>query len=309
MNITVSPPTDKEPGQKRLARSTNHESKRHKPNTSDTCRSETNLDFVSNIKITPIDATPQGIGQTSNMTMESNNDKKNKKKQSRSKTKEDTAIDMIWICTECREAECAIDPESPLLVCEGSCMRPFHYPCAGLHTLPDENEKWICSDCKRNSHMCCVCQQYGDDNVDVYRCEKKECGLFFHEACLSMYDHVQVEILGRNDTNSPTDTFENPEEINYKAQDSQTTVKEGPLIKFTCPAHFCWTCCGGVPPRTSDDQNIKISDVNHNKTAKINSQRKGKGKKNKNTMSSAFQEKKETLMVSLKYFQNKNIGH
>ena len=32
---------------------------------------------------------------------------------------EDKDLEMIWICTECREAECLSDPESPLLVCEG----------------------------------------------------------------------------------------------------------------------------------------------------------------------------------------------
>jgi hypothetical protein len=284
--------------QKRPARSTNHESKRHKTTIIDCCSSDPIIKFDSNIDSTPTNVSPHENGQATNLIVDTSNDKKNKKKRSQSRTKEDTVIDMIWICTECREAECAIDPESPLLVCEGPCMRPFHYPCAGLHTLPDENEKWICSDCDQKRHMCCVCQQYGDDNADVYKCEKKECGLFFHEACLSMYEHVQVEILGRNDTISPSEAFENSEEIHG----SEMTVKEGPGIKFTCPAHFCWTCCGGVPPRSGDDQNIQTCDDNRSNSKKINSNKKGKGKKNKNTMSSAFQEKKETLMVSFEYF-------
>lgn len=293
-----SPPVA-ERGQKRPARSTNHESKRHKITIIDCCSSDPTINFDSNIDSTPTNVSPHENDQATDLMVETSNDKKNKKKPSQSRTKEDTVIDMIWICTECREAECAIDPESPLLVCEGSCMRPFHYPCAGLHTLPDENEKWICSDCDQKRHMCCVCQQYGDDNADVYKCEKKECGLFFHEACLSMYEHVQVEILGRNGTISPSEAFENSDEINSNVQDSEMAVKEGPGIKFTCPAHFCWTCCGGVPPRSGDDQNIKICNDNRSNSKKINSNKKGKGKKKNNALSSAFQEKKETLMRCL----------
>jgi hypothetical protein len=302
---TESPPAKRV--QKRLAlATTNHGSKRHKSEIVDSNSSDRIIRFDSDINDTSSHVTPLDDCQTNNMTTEANNDKHNKKKRSQSKTKKDAAIDMIWICTECREAECAIDPESPLLVCEGSCMRPFHYPCAGLHTVPNDNEKWICSDCERNIHMCCVCHQYGDDNVDVYKCEKKECGLFFHEACLSMYDHVQVEILGRNDTNSPSEAFENAEEIHNNNDDdvqgSQIGAKHVPGIKFTCPAHFCWTCCGGFPPISSDDPNINVSDDNHNEPNK-----KGKRKKNKNVMSSAFQEKKETLMVSSKYFHLMNV--
>ena len=33
-----------------------------------------------------------------------------------------------------------------LLICEGTCRRLFHYPCAGLSQLPDQDEKYICKD-------------------------------------------------------------------------------------------------------------------------------------------------------------------
>lgn len=135
-----------------------------------------------------------------------------------------------WICVACREAECAIDEDSPLIICDGPCQRPFHYPCAGLHSLPPEDQIWMCTDCIEKKHQCPACQQYGKDDVDVFKCDKKTCGLFFHEGCLSLYN-VEVKIVTGDDGESRP--------------------------RFRCPAHECWTCADGVP-------------VDGNKTGKIN---------------------------------------
>ena len=122
--------------------------------------------------------------------------------------------DFNWICANCREAESVIDPESPLLLCEGPCGRPFHYPCAGLHSVPPNDQIWMCDDCIQKRHQCAGCNQYGDDDVDVFKCDKKNCGLFFHEGCLSTYS-VEVTSIEVNGETKP---------------------------RFKCPAHECWTC-------------------------------------------------------------------
>ena len=71
-----------------------------------------------------------------------------KSKKSRKATKEDTcrSLQFIWICVECKEAECVTHPDSPLLlVCEGPCSRPFHYPCAGLPSVPPSDKTCVCN--------------------------------------------------------------------------------------------------------------------------------------------------------------------
>ena len=117
-----------------------------------------------------------------------------KKSDRKKKDKEESQLEFTWICTECREAECFTDPSSPLLLCDGKCNRPFHYPCADLLSMPPENEPWLCTDCKQQRHQCAVCKLYGEDDVDVFCCESKTCGLFFHEACLAMYN-VDIQVL------------------------------------------------------------------------------------------------------------------
>ena len=198
------------------------------------------------------------------------------------KQEESASLALTWICTECREAECATHPDSPLLVCEGPCMRPFHYPCAGLTSLPPDDEEWWCNDCVEKRHPCGSCNQYGTDGVDVFKCDKLNCGMFFHESCLNMYD-VDIEII----------------ETRVNGDGDGDGDGDGSYIvttpKFTCPAHHCWTCSGGMPPRMldHDDNNInqKERDIPSNKKGK-------KGKRKRNDMAASFQEKKESLFVS-----------
>ena len=157
---------------------------------------------------------------------------------SRITSDEDKNLSFTWICTVCREAECLEDTDSPLLVCEGPCLRPFHYPCAGLTALPPEDETWICTDCQQNRHQCAVCNEYGADEEDVFKCERATCGLYFHENCLSMYENVEVDVV------------EKTAEVKELDQDGNEVVSTQIVCRprFTCPGHSCWTCSGGMPP-------------------------------------------------------------
>lgn len=208
----------------------------------------------------------------------------NKKEKTQKKTS-DSHLELTWICTECREAECATQPDSPLLVCEGVCSRPFHYPCAGLAALPPADEEWICSDCKESRHQCAVCHEYGADDVDVHKCRRKDCGLFFHEACLTMYDvDVQVQIAnGQESGNEDT-----PLNADCNTPDGYDAVTS---IQFICPAHRCWTCSDGVP-LSSQEELGKTLEANESSNVK------GKKKKSKDALSLSFKEKNELLFVS-----------
>lgn len=246
-----------------------------------------------------------------------------KKKKSKEKVKEEPQTEFTWICTECREAECFIDPSSPLLFCDGKCNRPFHYPCANLLSMPPDDEPWICSDCNQRRHQCAVCKLYGEDDVDLFCCDAKGCGLFFHERCLIIYN-IDIEIteelapvmkskdsLGEN-TDKETDdissigfagaensidAFPNAakeEKINVKKEDD-FVVEVVSRPKFRCPAHYCWTCCDDIPPPES------IEAVEEAKKVKG-----GKKRKRANASFSSYGSKKERLFVS--YARNISIS-
>jgi hypothetical protein len=148
--------------------------------------------------------------------------------------------DMNWVCAECKEAECLMEPSADqFLLCDGVCSRVFHYPCAGLSKIPDTDEDWICKDCSQSRHQCAFCQEYGQDQVEVFRCRKDKCGLFFHESCLAL-NNVPVkmeQIITRNASgtqSSPRSVEADP----LLGSDNISTSVPG----FTCPAHHCWTC-------------------------------------------------------------------
>jgi len=212
---------------------------------------------------------------------------------------EDKDLAFIWICTECREAECLADPDSPLLVCEGPCQRPFHYPCAGLNAVPPEDEAWICNDCQQNRHQCAVCNEYGADDDDVFKCDRASCGLYFHENCLAMYENVEITIVERTVETTEVDPATGREVV------TGTQVVCRP--KFKCPAHTCWCCSGGMPPdpnaatnTTAAAGDAAAADGSGEaccKGAKKKGGKKGK-KRKKVKVDNAFGEKKEQLFVS-----------
>mmetsp|Transcript_5579 Transcript_5579/g.10006 ORF Transcript_5579/g.10006 Transcript_5579/m.10006 type:complete len:841 (+) Transcript_5579:197-2719(+) len=180
--------------------------------------------------------------------------KKKPPKKQTSKTEKESNLEFTWICTECREAECFDNPEAPLLICDGKCNRPFHPPCANLLTLPPEDEPWFCGDCTQRRHQCAVCKEFGEDDVDVFCCDAKGCGLFFHENCLDMYnvnvqlveEEIAVAAVAVAASSAPTlDNGDEPNTENTTA--AATKIVSRP--RFRCPAHECWTCAGGIPPR------------------------------------------------------------
>lgn len=194
--------------------------------------------------------------------------KKKPKKETKISSSAEEEFESSWICAECKEAECMTELEADqLLICEGQCQRLFHFPCAGLSALPGEDEDYICADCTNKRHACSFCKEYGDDDVDVFRCEASKCGLFFHISCLEM-QNVEIRRVATCETQS------------------------APALAFTCPAHSCWTCV------QNDLQNQEDSE---SKEAKVKSAKKGKGKARKSkSVSSSFDCKKDPrLYVSL----------
>ena len=217
---------------------------------------------------------------------------------------EDKDLAFIWICTECREAECLTDPDSPLLVCEGPCLRPFHYPCAGLNAVPPENETWFCNECQQNRHQCAVCSEYGADDDDVFKCDRAACGLYFHENCLAMYENVDMTIVERTVETKEVDPDTGKEVV------TGTQVICRP--KFKCPAHTCWCCSGGMPPdpnaaaatdaeggASGGDGGTDGKDGTSPKAGAEGKKGGKKGRKRKKAkVDNAFGEKKEQLFVS-----------
>lgn len=175
-------------------------------------------------------------------------------------------LDLTWICTECNEAECDANPDAELMLCEGGCHRPFHYPCANLQSVPSSDEKWICEDCQKGRHRCAFCEEYGADEEEVFCCDKKDCGLFFHESCLSMRNvEIQVAERGSEDIDGEPAFVGKPH--------------------FICPAHSCWACTEDyVPPEEDMDDEADAK------------KKKGKGRKKKKKDSSSFAMKRDPVL-------------
>eukprot|EP00980_Cylindrotheca_fusiformis_P003840 scaffold858_cov123-Cylindrotheca_fusiformis.AAC.16 len=203
------------------------------------------------------------------------------KTKSRAKTKSKSHDhDMSWICGECKEADCMMDPScSEFLICDGQCERVFHYPCAGLSKLPDSDEDWICKDCTRQQHQCAICHDYGKDNEDVFRCKKEKCGLFFHESCLQLQD-VDVTMVPASATSSVS-------------SENDGNLEPCSVPVFTCPAHHCWTC-------TQDDMIEKEKEKRKMEASATNGQKKRK-KKRKKKQVTIFKQKTESRLYRCLY--------
>ena len=196
--------------------------------------------------------------------------KKKPRKQEQSQTEKEFSTS--WICCECREAECMMRSDADeLLICEGTCRRLFHFPCAGLDRLPGADEQYICKDCLAGSFPCAFCQSYGKGGSEVFRCSYKNCGLFYHPNCLVMRD-VPFKVTEEKSTNN-----------NDSADDDVSPEEPTMTYTFKCPAHDCWTC-------TQTD--LLKKDREAGKSGK------GKGKKAKRRPgSSAFDKRSGDLMV------------
>lgn len=164
----------------------------------------------------------------------------------------DSSTDFTWICALCHEAECPLfttagssskdknNDFDRLVLCDGPCNRPFHIPCTSSATESFHlDEEWRCKDCLSSRHACVLCGEYGEDNKDVWCCTRKGCGLFFHESCLEIgafVPEVKVKVMSLSDNNVIEDQDSN------ESEEAECAPK---ILKFSCPAHHCWTCDDG----------------------------------------------------------------
>lgn len=215
---------------------------------------------------------------------------KSEKAPTKAKQVDTDEFDSAWICTECKEAECMIQPSADdFLICDGKCNRLFHYPCAGLNELPDSDEDWLCKDCTNQQHECSLCQEYGKDDEDVFLCRKDKCGLYFHESCLLMHN-VEITMIKHEKPKIKSETIsETASPIKHEPDDGELDLAEiiyTPV--FTCPAHCCWTCTQDIPQEEEKEDGATES-----------KSKKKRGKKKKTPLQLAFQSKTEfRLFVS-----------
>ena len=212
---------------------------------------------------------------TATSTTEAAKAKESSKKKKKGENKADKTADersdlaFTWICAECREAECVLDPYSPLVLCDGPCDRPFHPRCANLARLPPDDSPWFCVDCTSGRHACAACGEYGRDGVDVHRCDARGCGLFYHENCLGMYEDVDVVLVEEGmpdvvmeeagggdgeDYDEGGDGDDDGCRVVATATKTKTNAKTKTRPKFRCPAHQCWTCSSGRPPAVRGEE-------------------------------------------------------
>jgi hypothetical protein len=161
-----------------------------------------------------------------------------------------SSTDFTWICAVCHEAECPLFTTAGnssknrdfdrLVLCDGPCNRAFHIPCTSSAAESFYlDEEWKCKDCLSSRHACVLCGEYGEDNTDVWCCARKGCGLFFHESCLQMgafVPEVKVKVVSVSDNSVIEDHDSN------SSGEAECTTK---VLKFSCPAHHCWTCDDG----------------------------------------------------------------
>lgn len=200
--------------------------------------------------------------------LDENQSKPKKRKQENKQIDNEAEFDTFWVCCECKEAECAMKPEvEHLMICEGTCRRLFHYPCAGLAELPGDEESYVCKDCQNSKHACAICQEYGHDDEDVFNCSKDKCGLFFHEHCLIM-QNVDVKV---NEI----------DEAKLAIEQMQGETSQRTMVKrdFVCPSHWCWTCT---------QTELLAKEKEDAKKASENTTKSKTGKKKKKSTSVAF---------------------
>jgi hypothetical protein len=126
-----------------------------------------------------------------NNTITNSNNKKDSREEHVPDEGED---DNDWVCGICEVLE-DIDG-TPLVLCDGPCMRSFHTSCLGLtggaDTLPTIGDVWLCDDCAVGKHKCFICKEHGKDYLEVALCSANKCGKYYHERCLLQLDQPQV---------------------------------------------------------------------------------------------------------------------
>ncbi|ETI49466.1 hypothetical protein L914_06549 [Phytophthora nicotianae] len=129
------------------------------------------------------------------------------------------------LCGVCGEIE--DDDLTDMILCDGGCLKSYHFSCLGIDSAPD-GEEWLCEQCRTNEQLCFACGRNGTINEKggVFRCSAPSCGKFFHQAC------VDANKMSRR--------------AGGKAKPGSATVEE--LLEsdasFRCPRHVCFVCEG-----------------------------------------------------------------
>ena len=76
-------------------------------------------------------------------------------------------------------------------------------------------KKWLCDDCQNGSYECSVCHNYGtlydrntgkkyNNKIHVIKCEREDCGRFYHKKCLQKYkaNFMERHNISAGDTTS-----------------------------------------------------------------------------------------------------------
>ena len=97
-----------------------------------------------------------------------------------------------FLCSICEQLEA--DDHSDLILCDGPCLKSWHLGCMGSKDPSVFPDTWKCDDCESEKHQCYICDDYGRDNKDVFKCLDRKCGLYFHYSCLTQLD-VEYKII------------------------------------------------------------------------------------------------------------------
>lgn len=109
------------------------------------------------------------------------------------------------LCNVCHEEK------GTFYFCSGTCLRTMHAACGGSESTNNNSDNFICQECKTGKHPCFVCKIADGDCV---KCCHKNCGKYYHIACL------------------------NPQCYPANIRSEKT---------FTCPMHYCLTCYTDQP--------------------------------------------------------------
>ena len=185
------------------------------------------------------------------------------------------------LCSICDQLE-AVD-HSDLILCDGPCLRSWHLGCMDCIDSSGFPDEWMCEDCERGQHKCSYCGDFGRDDIDLYKCMDKKCGIYYHYNCLTQLD-AEYLILKEpsgvmedipclyNDTKEQVSMKQLQFQARSFREGSRQYVKIEKMIHslkkdeemiekakyacklvYKCPAHFCQTCYefyGDLPKKT-----------------------------------------------------------